>query len=161
MRAHTVLDSPVGPLVGVVQDGVLVRLGPDPAPDPDVVGPRDDDALPALREQLDGYWAGTLRDFDLPLGPPGRPWQQEVWARCAPSPSARPGPTASSPRTSAGRRRRARSGAANGRNPVFLVVPVPPRRRQHRRAHGYAGGLDMKRRLLDHERAAAWAPPAR
>ena len=122
-RTHAVLDSPVGPLVGVVQDGALVRLGPDPTPDPDVVGQRDDDALPALREQLDAYWAGTLREFDLPLGPPGTPWQQQVWAALRTIPF---GETWTYGELAAhlGRPTAARAvGAANGRNPVFLVVP--------------------------------------
>lgn len=156
MRSHTVLDSPVGPLVAVVTDGALVRLGPDPWPDPAVVGPRDDDALPAVREQLDAYWAGTLRTFDLPLGAAGTPFQQRVWAALCTIPF---GQTWSYARLAdeIGQPTAVRAvGAANGRNPVFLVVPCHRVVGSSGKLVGYAGGLDMKRRLLDHERATAW-----
>jgi AraC family transcriptional regulator of adaptative response / DNA-3-methyladenine glycosylase II len=123
-RTHAVLDTPVGPLVAVVQDGDLVRLGPDPSPDPEVVGLRDDDALPALREQLDAYWAGTLQQFDLPLAPPGTPWQQQVWAALRTIPYGRPGPTASSPSTSAAPRPRARSARRTGATPCSWSCPA-------------------------------------
>lgn len=155
---HAVLDTPIGHLVAVVDaDGALVRLGPDPSPDPAVVGGRDDDALPALREQLDAYWAGTLQDFDLPLAPPGTPWQQQVWAALRTIPF---GQTWSYGQLAAhlGRPTASRAvGAANGRNPVFLVVPCHRVVASTGALTGYAGGLAMKRRLLDHERAVAWS----
>lgn len=153
---HSLLDSPVGPLVAVERDGGLARLGPDPSPDPAVVGPRDDDALPELREQLDAYWRGELHGFDLPLTAPGTPFQQQVWAALRTIPfgqtwsygqlaEAIGAPTAS----------RA-VGAANGRNPVFLVVPCHRVVGSTGKLVGYAGGLEMKRALLDHERACLW-----
>lgn len=156
MRTHTVLDTPLGPMVGVVDNGALMRFGPDPAPDPAQVGERDDAALPALREQLDAYWAGALREFDLPLAPPGTPFQQQVWRALRAIPF---GETWSYGELAAhlGRPTAVRAvGAANGRNPVFLVVPCHRVVGSTGGLVGYAGGLDMKRRLLDHERATAW-----
>ena len=154
---HTVIDTPVGPLVAVERDGGLARLGPDASPDPEVVGPRDDDALPELREQLGAYWRGELREFDLRLTAPGTPFQQEVWAALRTIPF---GETWSYGKLAAeiGRPAAVRAvGAANGRNPIFLVVPCHRVVGSTGKLVGYAGGLDMKRRLLDHERAAAWA----
>jgi len=172
VTTHAVLDTPVGPLVAVVDDGALVRLGPPPSPSgglptvsggaatapaiPPGLGSRDDDALPALREQLDAYWAGTLREFDLPLAAPGTPWQQQVWAALLTIPF---GQTWSYGELAAhlGRPTASRAvGAANGRNPVFLVVPCHRVVGSTGALTGYAGGLEMKRRLLDHERATAW-----
>ncbi|MCU1432090.1 MAG: cysteine methyltransferase, partial [Actinotalea sp.] len=150
-----VLDSPVGPLVAVADDGALVRLGPDPAPDPAVVGQRDDDALPALREQLDAYWRGDLRTFDLPLGPQGTPFQQRVWAALREIPF---GQTRSYRQLAdaVGAPGAARAvGSANSRNRLFLVVPCHRVVGSRGELVGYAGGLDMKRALLDHERAIA------
>ena len=161
MRRHAVLDSPVGPLVAVEDDGELVRLGPDPSPDPAVVGPRDDEALPELRSQLDAYWQGELRTFDLPMRAPGTPFQQRVWQALCTIPF---GETWSYARLAdeIGRPSAVRAvGAANGRNPIFLVVPCHRVVGSSGKLVGYAGGLDMKRTLLDHERAALWsAPPA-
>jgi methylated-DNA-[protein]-cysteine S-methyltransferase len=155
-RRHAVLDSPIGPLVAVEQGGALVRLGPDPAPDPTVVGGRDDGCVPAVREQLEGYWAGTLRTFDLLLGPTGTPFQQQVWAALCTIPFGQTWSYAQLAQA-VGRPRAVRAvGAANGRNPLFLVVPCHRVVGSSGKLVGYAGGLDMKRFLLDHERAAAW-----
>ena len=154
---HAVIDTPIGPLVAVERDGGLARLGPDPAPDPEVVGPRDDDALPELREQLAAYWQGSLREFDLRLTAPGTPFQQEVWGALCTIPF---GQTWSYGQLAGqiGRPNAVRAvGAANGRNPIFLVVPCHRVVGSTGKLVGYAGGLDMKRALLDHERASLWA----
>lgn len=150
---HTVLDSPVGPLVAVERDGGLARLGPHPTPGPTVVGPRDDDALPEVREQLSAYWSGELQAFDLRLTAPGTPFQREVWAALQTIPFGR---TSSYGQLAAeiGRPAAVRAvGAANGRNPIFLVVPCHRVVGSTGKLVGYAGGLDMKRALLDHERS--------
>jgi methylated-DNA-[protein]-cysteine S-methyltransferase len=160
MRSHTVVDSPLGPLVVVADDGAVAVLGPvDPGttPDPAVAGTRDDDVLPDLREQLDAYWAGTLRDFDVALAPGGTAFQQRVWAALRTIPY---GETWSYAQLAAaiGAPTAVRAvGAANGRNPVFVVVPCHRVIGSSGKLVGYAGGLDRKRFLLDHERAAAWA----
>jgi methylated-DNA-[protein]-cysteine S-methyltransferase len=162
MRSHAVLDSPVGPLVAVDDGGALVRLGPDAAPDPAVVGPRDarTGCLPAVREQLAAYWDGALRTFTLPLGPPGTPFQQQVWAALRDIPFGETC-TYAELAASLGRPSATRAvGAANGRNPVFLVVPCHRVIGSNGTLTGYAGGLGMKRTLLDHERAVLWAEPA-
>lgn len=164
MRRHTVQDSPVGPVVAVEQDGALVRLGTvaagsafDPATHPAAAGPRDDDALPELRRQLEAYWRGELRAFDVALAPPGTPFQRRVWAALRTIPY---GQTWSYRQLAeqVGQPTASRAvGAANGRNPVFVVVPCHRVVGTSGRLTGYAGGLDLKRWLLDHERAAAWA----
>jgi methylated-DNA-[protein]-cysteine S-methyltransferase len=153
---HAVLDSPLGPLVAVEDGGALVRLGPDRSPDPAVVGPRDDAVLPALREQLAAYWDGALSSFDVRLGPGGTPFQQRVWAALRTIPY---GQTWSYARLAdeIGQPSAVRAvGAANGRNPVFLVVPCHRVVGSDGTLVGYAGGLDAKRFLLDHERASMW-----
>lgn len=177
---HTVLDSPIGPLVAVAdhEDG-LVRFGPPepsppgalpagpggpgtapatpPSPDPSRAGRRDDTVLPALREQLEAYWRGDLQHFDLRLAAAGTPFQQLVWTALRAIPF---GQTCSYGELAAGIGRPAAVravGAANGRNPIFLVVPCHRVIASTGKLTGYAGGLDMKRRLLDHERAVLWS----
>jgi methylated-DNA-[protein]-cysteine S-methyltransferase len=157
---HAVLDSPLGPLVAVEDGGALVRLGPDPSPDPAVVGPRDDAVLPALREQLAAYWDGALRAFDVRLGPTGTPFQHRVWAALRTIPYGRTWSYAELARE-IGRPSAVRAvGAANGRNPVFLVVPCHRVVGSDGTLVGYAGGLDVKRFLLDHERTSLRTAPA-
>jgi methylated-DNA-[protein]-cysteine S-methyltransferase len=149
---HAVLDSPVGRVVAVDVDGALVRLGTaDDSP-----GTRDDDAccLPAVREQLDAYWAGQLTEFDLPVQAVGTPFQQSVWAALRTIPY---GDTWSYAELAeaVGRPTAVRAvGAANGRNPVWLVVPCHRVVGSSGTLVGYAGGLHVKRYLLDHERGA-------
>lgn len=156
---HTVLDSPLGPVVAVATDGALVRLGaasPGTAFDPQTCGERDDDLLPALREQLDAYWRGALQDFDVPLAPRGTAFQQRVWAALRRIPF---GQTWSYRRVAEqiGHPSAVRAvGAANGRNPIWLVVPCHRVIGSSGALVGYAGGLDTKRFLLDHERAVLW-----
>ncbi|MFP5219321.1 MAG: methylated-DNA--[protein]-cysteine S-methyltransferase [Actinomycetes bacterium] len=155
-RTHAVWDSPLGQVVATEDDGGVLRLGVrvDPRPDD---GERDDDGtLPALREQLDAYWRHELTDFDVPLQLAGTPFQQRVWAALRTIPYG----TTWSYRDLAehiGAPTAVRAvGAANGRNPVWLVVPCHRVIASSGALTGYAGGLDVKRWLLDHERAGLW-----
>lgn len=157
MRTHTTVASPVGPLTLVEQDGAVVGLWMDaPADLPaERIGAPDDATLPALREQLAAYFAGELRTFDVPLAAGGTPFQQRVWAALREVPY---GQTCSYGELALaiGRPTASRAvGAANGRNPIGIVVPCHRVIGSTGRLTGYAGGLDRKRRLLDHERGAA------
>ena len=152
-RTHAVWDSPLGAVVATEEDGALVRLGVRVEPRPDD-GERDDAVLPALREQLDAYWRHELTAFDVPLRAAGTPFQQEVWAALRTIPYG----TTWSYRELAeaiGRPAAVRAvGAANGRNPLWLVVPCHRVVGSDGTLVGYAGGVDVKRWLLDHERGA-------
>ena len=153
-RTHAVWDSPLGPVVATEESGALLRLGVrvDPRPDD---GERDDDGvLPALREQLEAYWRGELQQFDVPLALVGTPFQRQVWDALRTIPY---GQTWSYARLAeeVGRPTASRAvGAANGRNPVWLVVPCHRVVASSGALTGYAGGVDVKRWLLDHERGA-------
>ena len=151
---HTVLDSPVGPLTAVCADGGLAGLyldGQRHRPGPERLGPRDDRVLPSLREQLSDYWAGTLTAFDLPLVVTGTPFQRQVWAALQTVPYGATC-TYTDLAVAVGRPTAVRAvGAANGRNPVCLVVPCHRVVGAGGGLTGYAGGLERKRFLLDHE----------
>ena len=152
-RTHAVWDSPLGTVVATADDGAVVRLGVRVEPRPDD-GERDDHALPALREQLDAYWRHELRDFDVPLALAGTPFQQRVWAALRTIPYG----TTWSYRELAehiGAPTAVRAvGAANGRNPVWLVVPCHRVIGSSGALTGFAGGIDVKRFLLYHERGS-------
>jgi len=152
--------SPLGDLllVGVRETPDRVRLLAIHLPEerhpraPDPPSAEDPAALQPARTALDAYFGGDLREFDLPLEPRGTPFQRLVWEEIARIPF---GSTISygelARRT--GRPGAARAvGAAAGANPIPIVVPC------HRvvggggALTGYAGGLDRKAWLLDHER---------
>jgi len=154
MRTTTYLPSPVGLLRLVGEDGALVQLH---MLDPDAPRVRDDGPHgfePAL-EQLTAYFAGGLRTFDLPLALGGSPFQEQVWAALREIPFGR---TTSYGELAAeiGRPTASRAvGAANSRNPVAIIVPCHRVIASTGRLHGYAGGLERKQLLLDHERRCA------
>lgn len=156
-RAHAVLDSPLGPLTAVVDDGHLVALymsEQSHRPDEATFGPRDDAAAPAVGAalQLADYFAGRRREFDLPLRPTGTPFQMAVWRELRQIPY---GATASYGQIAArlGRPGASRAvGLANGRNPLGIVVPCHRVVGADGSMTGYGGGVPRKRFLLDLER---------
>ena len=155
MRSYAVVDSPVGPLTLVDEDGLLAGLYMDRQrhlPAPACFGHRDDAAQPAAREQLRAYFAGQLRTFDVALATCGTPFQQQVWAALREVPY---GSTCTYGDLAAaiGRPSAVRAvGAANGRNPVCVVVPCHRVVGAGGSLTGYAGGIDRKSYLLDLER---------
>ena len=117
-------------------------------------GPASPGWNPALRRaasQLEQFLAGERREFDLELDLRGTPFQMDVWTRLRTIPF---GETQSYGEVAAGIGRPDSSravGAAAGRNPIPLVVPCHRVIGSNGRLVGYAGGLDLKRRLLELE----------
>jgi methylated-DNA-[protein]-cysteine S-methyltransferase len=115
---------------------------------------RDPEALRAAAEQLRSYFAGELTGFDLPLAPSGTDFQQRVWAALREIPYGRTVSYAELA-VAVGRPGAARAvGAANGRNPIAIVIPCHRVIGSAGALTGYGGGLDRKRLLLDLEAAA-------
>ena len=101
--------------------------------------------------QLEEYFAGTRTSFDLPLDLHGTPFQQEVWQELLKIPC---GTTVSygEHARAVGRPKAARAvGAAIGRNPVSIIVPCHRVIGSNGALTDYAGGLERKRLLLEHE----------
>jgi methylated-DNA-[protein]-cysteine S-methyltransferase len=152
MPAMMTMRSPIGTLCLCAEDDQLVGLHlPDrPAPS----GPRQSsEVLRRTAAQLTEYFAGQRRDFDLPLAPSGTEFQIEVWRALAQIPF---GVTCSYGELSRaiGRPSASRAvGAANGRNPIAIILPCHRVIGSNGELTGYGGGLPMKRWLLDHERA--------
>lgn len=114
---------------------------------------RDDTAFDDLRSQLDEYFAGERRGFDLSLDPTGTEFQKRVWAALADIPY---GETTSYGRVAAtiGSPTSSRAvGLANGQNPISIIVPCHRVVGANGALTGYGGGLDAKRWLLAHELA--------
>jgi methylated-DNA-[protein]-cysteine S-methyltransferase len=147
---YTVVPSPVGELVLTVEDGSVTRVGFAARTPIDATWRRDDadPALTGARDQLDEYFTGDRRDFDLPLAPAGTPFQRQVWEALASIPYG--GVTSYAALADRlGRPGSARAvGAANGANPLAVVVPCHRVVGADGTLTGYAGGLPAKRRLL-------------
>lgn len=156
----TTVDSPVGPLAIVTSDAGL-RAVLWPADNPkrvrleDVVEHAEHPVLVAAVSQLAEYFAGDRRDFDLPLDPAGTEFQQAAWVALRSIPY---GETVSYGQQAErmGDKRKARAvGAANGRNPISIIVPCHRVVGSTGALTGFAGGIDTKDWLLTHERRVA------
>ncbi len=155
----TVADSPLGPLRLYAVPAGLCGVyfdGHRPAPR---VGPADAVEVAAafepVLEQLTEYFAGSRWAFDLELAPVGTTFQLEVWSALRTIPV---GETCSYGELAhrLGRPAAVRAvGAANGRNPLSIIVPCHRVVGASGTLTGYAGGLDRKRWLLEHEAARA------
>jgi methylated-DNA-[protein]-cysteine S-methyltransferase len=149
---YDTIDSPLGELLLVGDGHALTGLHMGAAPD--AGWRRDPAAFRAAAEQLGAYFAGELREFDLPLAPLGTPFQRAVWSALRDIPYGR---TTSYAELAAavGRPGAARAvGAANGRNPISIVIPCHRVIGAGGALTGYGGGLPRKRMLLDLEAAS-------
>lgn len=153
--------SPIGPLTLVERDGALgaVYLRDD-ARLRGVAGAaaRPSSLLSEARAQLEAYFRGARRTFDLPLAPRGTAFQHAVWSELARIPFAQTR-TYRDVARAIGRPDACRAvGAANGRNPLAIVVPCHRVVGTGGALTGYAGGLPAKRWLLACERRAMTGP---
>jgi methylated-DNA-[protein]-cysteine S-methyltransferase len=154
MSTWTVVeDTPVGPLLLTADGDALTGLWFGVKP---VAGTRDDDdpVLVAAVTQVREYFAGERTSFDLPLAPDGTDFQRRVWEQLRLIPY---GTTVSygelARRLGAPSASRA-VGAANGRNPIAIVVPCHRVIGADGSLTGFGGGMDAKRVLLDLETGA-------
>ena len=113
-----------------------------------------DEKHPVVREslrQLGAYFAGELRDFDLPLDPHGTEFQRAVWKALVGIPYGETRSYSEIAR-SVGRPAAVRAvGAANGSNPIAIIIPCHRVIGSSGKLVGFGGGLPMKRMLLDLE----------
>jgi methylated-DNA-[protein]-cysteine S-methyltransferase len=151
---HTTVATPIGELLLLADGDALCEIRFDAADVPAGSVRRDDGVLGAAARQLREYAAGERTTFDVPLRPRfGGAFERRVWAHVAAIPY---GTTTTYGEIAAaldapGAARAV--GAANGRNPIPLIVPCHRVIGAKGALTGYAGGLDRKRRLLEHEGA--------
>jgi len=168
MNVSTTMASPVGELTLIASDtGLRAVLWPQERrqhgswPD-DAIERPDHPVLVAAMSQLHQYFAGARRAFDLPLDLHGTDFQRKAWRALATIPF---GSTVAYGEQAArlGDARKARAvGAANGRNPVSIVLPCHRVVGANGSLTGFAAGLETKRWLLDHEsRVVRGLAPAR
>jgi methylated-DNA-[protein]-cysteine S-methyltransferase len=154
IRQHTVVDSPCGPLTLVATDGLLSGLymaQQRHRPAEETFGERDSAPFVEAIRQLDAYFAGELKEFDLSMRLEGTSFQQGVWDQLRQIPYGETrtyGELAEALGNPAASRA---VGLANGRNPIGIIVPCHRVIGSSGRLVGYGGGLDRKQRLLAFE----------
>ncbi len=149
------IDSPVGGLRLHAAAGLLtmIEFGAEPEGSPVGAPLLDDPLLDNAARQLAEYFAGDRRDFDLPLASDGTEFQRKVWGELRRIPYGETttyGEIARRLGYEAGISRAV--GAANGANPLPIVVPCHRVVGSDGSLTGYAGGVARKRALLELER---------
>jgi methylated-DNA-[protein]-cysteine S-methyltransferase len=163
--AELTLQSLVGPLRLVAREGKLVVLAFGAGVGGDERGsPADRAVLREAAHQLKSYFAGGLKRFDLPLAPvgplvdddtirAGTDFQRRTWRALRSIPFGQTWSYAELA-SKVGNTRAVRAvGAANGRNPIAIVVPCHRVIGSDGSLTGYGGGLPIKQRLLELEGA--------
>jgi len=146
--------SPIGQLL-LVGDGENIHkiiFPNDRRPtEPDDAWEHDDSVFSALAQQLDAYFEGKLKQFSVPLTPEGTEFQRSVWDALQ---QVDYGETCSyrDIATAIGKPSASRAvGAANGANPIPIVIPCHRIIGTNGTLTGFAGGLHTKQWLLSHE----------
>ena len=146
------ISSPIGDLQLYSDGENIVKIGfPDEETKQAPEG--NDPVLQSCARQLEEYFHGTRRRFKLPLAPEGTEFQQKVWQALADIPFGQTRSYGDVARA-IGKPRSVRAvGAANGRNPLPIVVPCHRVIGSDGSLTGFAGGLAAKTRLLELEGA--------
>lgn len=166
MIEYTHMDSPVGRLLIVADDEGLRLIEFEHPRYPEPRGSEwragDSALLQDTRAQLAAYFDGRLHSFSVPLAPRGSAFQQRVWKALLDIPHGVTCSYADIARGLGGVRATRAVGAANGRNPIPIIVPCHRVIGADGSLVGYGGGVDIKRFLLrlegalrdDHSRQA-------
>jgi methylated-DNA-[protein]-cysteine S-methyltransferase len=166
----THMTSPVGTLTIVATDDAIVAIrwdtesddrGPDAHNPVDrklarhgdvtTVKPEEHAVLGAAVVQLREYFHGHRTDFDLPLDPDGTEFQRQAWNELQRIPFGETITYGEQAGRLGDRNKMRAVGSANGKNPIPIVVPCHRVVGADGKLTGFAGGLDTKAWLLDHE----------
>ena len=145
------LDSPIGTLLLAADEALRYLLFSPAVPGP-AWTESSNGILDRTTDQLREYFAGKRTTFDLPVAPRGTVFQQSVWTLLQ---QIRYGETISYAELAIryGNHKATRAvGAANGKNPISVVIPCHRVIAANGTLWGYGGGLPAKRWLLDLEK---------
>ncbi|MHC4945017.1 MAG: methylated-DNA--[protein]-cysteine S-methyltransferase [Planctomycetota bacterium] len=154
---YTFTNSPVGMLYLSGNDEVLKELLFASGREQELSEQDRPENRAAFREvirQLDAYFSGVLKEFDLPLEPEGTPFQKAAWKALLSIPYGKTLTYGEQARRMGNPKACRAVGAANGRNPISIIIPCHRVIGQSGKLTGYGGGLDAKKYLLQLEAGA-------
>lgn len=160
--SSTTIDTPVGEITIVAGPrGVravlfaVEEIGDFVAEPVDGDDPAATSIAVAAAGQLVEYFAGERHEFDLPLDPQGTPFQLSVWQVLRTIPYGKTISYGDQARQLGDVRKSRAVGAANGRNPISIIVPCHRVVGSTGKLTGFAAGLDAKAWLLHHEQGVS------
>ena len=151
---YTFVKSPIGQLLLAGERGKLMHLGFQSGPKARGADPeweREDGLFVEAKRQLDAYFDGTLREFELELAPAGTNFQRQVWRALLEIPFGETVSYGDLARQIGNPKAVRAVGGANGANPIAIVQPCHRVIGSSGGLTGFGGGLDVKRALLEHE----------
>jgi methylated-DNA-[protein]-cysteine S-methyltransferase len=156
MNSYCYVDSPIGPLLLTTDGEALTGLymgkpTKQPALGEDWTERPGAGALPMAVRQLKEYFAGSRRQFDLPLKMAGTEFQQKVWRQLTEIPFGETCSYGQLARKIGNANASRAVGLANGRNPIAVIVPCHRVIGADGSLTGFGGGLPRKQWLLAHE----------
>lgn len=146
------LDTPIGKLMIAGDENAIHRIefprrGKPARPEPDWLQSSKGPVQEAVR-QLREYFAGARTDFDLPLAPQGTDFQRNVWRRLQEIPYGETISYGELARRVGNPKASRAVGAANGSNPIPIVIPCHRVIGANGKLTGFGGGLPTKEALL-------------
>lgn len=163
MLTTRTIGSPIGPLRLLATESALAgvyfedhRGRPSPAGSCERpgMGGKPHPVLAKAEAELGEFFAGDRQEFSVPLAPRGTPFQLRVWAMLRAIPFGETCSYAELAAAAGAPKAQRAAGTANGANPLSILVPCHRVIGARGALTGYAGGLERKRWLLDHE--ARW-----
>jgi methylated-DNA-[protein]-cysteine S-methyltransferase len=148
---YSLFPHPTGLLSLIASDEGLQQIRFDASLVAGAVRCDDHPILQETARQLQAYFARELRDFDLPLAMKGTPFQLRVWQALQQIPYGETRSYAQQAKAVGAPDAVRAVGAANGRNPIPIVVPCHRVIGSSGKLTGFGGGLPLKRWLLDLE----------
>ncbi|MBS1592680.1 MAG: methylated-DNA--[protein]-cysteine S-methyltransferase [Bacteroidetes bacterium] len=146
-RCYT--DSPLGPVLITADErhilSVLVMDSREP------IEESETEAIRQCKQQLQEYFDGQRKTFDLSLAQEGTPFQQKVWQQLTSIPFGQTITYMQLAKALGDPKSIRAAGTANGKNKLWIIVPCHRVVGADGRLVGYAGGLHRKKWLLDHE----------
>ncbi|HEU4665093.1 MAG TPA: methylated-DNA--[protein]-cysteine S-methyltransferase [Dokdonella sp.] len=160
--SYDYLDTPIGRLLLAADDEGLRYVEFERADQGERVAPswrRGRRHLGAAIEQLEAYFAGERHAFDLPLAAAGTDFRKTVWDALVRIPYGETISYGELARRIGDPSASRAVGAANGANPLPIIVPCHRVIGANGKLTGFGGGLPVKRWLLEHERRHAPRAP--
>lgn len=149
---QSLLPTPIGTVRILANDEAITRI--DFVDESVASAYEENDVTRLARQQLTDYFEGQRRAFELPLAPSGTEFQQACWQALVQIPYGETRYYAEQARVIQRPSAVRAVGAANGANPISIVVPCHRVIGKSGQLTGYAGGLDRKAWLLALERGA-------